>query len=101
LRNSGPRDHTLLRLLYGAGLRVSEACGLRLRNLSARGDAGQITVFGKNGRTRSIALTAPLWAELTGLRGSAGAEAPVFPSRSGKSLDWFPRRAQGGFSPID
>jgi len=82
-----PRDRTLLRLLYAAGLRVSEACGLLWRNVWPRGDAGQITVFGKNGRTRSIALTAPLWSELVALRGTAGAEAPVFPSRSGRCLD--------------
>jgi integrase/recombinase XerD len=46
-----------LRLLYGAGLRVSEACELRCRNLCPRGEAGQITVFGKNGRTRVHRLT--------------------------------------------
>jgi hypothetical protein len=68
-------------------LRVSEACGLLWRNVRPRGDTGQITVFGKNGRTRSIALPAPLWSELTALRGVAGAEQPVFPSRSGKLLD--------------
>lgn len=82
-----PRDRVLLRLLYDAGLRVSEAGGLLWRNVRPRGDTGQITVFGKNGRTRSIALTQPLWAELTALRGNAGGERPVFPSRSGKLLD--------------
>ena len=40
------RDHVLLQLLYTAGLRVScRACGLRWRNLRARGDAGQVTVL--------------------------------------------------------
>jgi integrase/recombinase XerD len=82
-----PRDRVLLRLLYAAGLRVSEACGLLWRNVRPREDSGQITVFGKNGRTRSIALTPPLWEELTALRGNAGAEEPVFPSRSGRLLD--------------
>jgi len=82
-----PRDRILLRVLYGAGLRVSEASGLLWRNLRPRGDAGQITVFGKNGRTRSIALPPPLWSELASLRGAAGAEEPVFSSRTGKSLD--------------
>src|SRR5262249_17133377 len=43
---SNPRDRILLRLLYGAGLRVSEACSLLWRNLHARGEAGQITIFG-------------------------------------------------------
>jgi len=78
-----PRDKILLRLLYAVGLRVSEACGLLWRNVRQRGDTGQITVFGKNGRTRSFGLTAPLWSELTALRGIAGAEQPVFPSRAG------------------
>ncbi|MGP8243966.1 MAG: tyrosine-type recombinase/integrase [Bryobacteraceae bacterium] len=82
-----PRNRTLLQLLYGAGLRVSEACGLRWRNLRPRGDAGQVTVFGKNGRTRAIALPAPLWSGLIGQRGAASADAPVFPSRSGRALD--------------
>jgi integrase/recombinase XerD len=82
-----PRDRILLNLLYFAGLHVSDACNLRWRNLHSRGDGGSIRAFGKGGRTRSIALPASLWSELTGLRGSAGAEDPVFPSRSGKPLD--------------
>ena len=56
-----PRNRVLLRLLYAAGLRVSEACHLLWRNLHARGDAGQITVFGKNGMTRAIPLPAEVW----------------------------------------
>ena len=82
-----PRDKILLRLVYTAGLRVSEACGLRWRNLSARGEAGQITVFGKGGHTRAIPLPRELWTALRELRKSAGNEAPVFASRSGKPLD--------------
>jgi integrase/recombinase XerD len=76
--DAGPRDRALLRLLYAAGLRVSEACALLWRNCWPRGDAGQITVFGKNGRTRSVALTASVWDELNQLRGTAGAEEPVW-----------------------
>jgi integrase/recombinase XerD len=84
---AAPRDHILLNLLYFAGLRVSEVCGLRWRNLQIRGKAGQASVFGKGSRTRSIALPESLWSELLSLRGNAGAESPVFPSRSGKLLD--------------
>jgi len=58
-----------------------------VRNLHLRGTAGQITVFGKNGRTRSIALPTDLWTELTSRRGAAGPEDLVFRSRTGKSLD--------------
>jgi site-specific recombinase XerC len=83
----GHAIRVLLRLLYAAGLRVSEACRLRWRNLRPCGDTGQITVFGKNGRTRAIALPAALWSELTALRGGAAAEGLVFPSRNNKHLD--------------
>ena len=62
------RDQVLLQLLYTAGLRVSEACGLRWRHLCARGEAGQITVFGKNGRTRAVALPAETWNLLNKLQ---------------------------------
>ena len=81
------RNRTLLRLLYVAGLRVSEACQLRWRNLHVRSDAGQITIFGKNGRTRAIALPAGIWTDLTGGRRSARGEDLVFQSRSGRPLD--------------
>ena len=82
-----PRDRVLLQLLYAAGLRVSEACGLRWRNLTARGDGGQITVLGKGGRTRAVALPRELWKALNKLPKSAGNESPVFVSKSGKPLD--------------
>jgi integrase/recombinase XerD len=52
---AGARDRVLLALLYAAGLRVSEACGLLWRNVRQRGSSGQITVLGKNGRTRGVA----------------------------------------------
>ena len=52
------RNRVLLKLLYGAGLRASEACNLRWRNLQVKGSAGQITVLGKGRKTRSITLPA-------------------------------------------
>ena len=85
--DAGPRDRVLLHLLYGGGLRVGEVCNLRWRNLRPHGDGGQISVYGKGGRTRSITLPAHLWLELVSLRQSASAEEPVFPSRSGRPLD--------------
>jgi integrase/recombinase XerD len=91
------RDHILLNLLYVAGLRVSEACGLRWRSLITRGDTRQVTVFGKGGKMRAIALPAPLWSELISVRGPASAEEWVFPSRTGSRLDrassWYRLRS--------
>ena len=81
------RNRVLLSVLYAAGLRVSEACGLRWRNLQARGEAGQILVRGKGGRTRVVLLPVGVWGQLLGLKATAGADASVFASRSGKPLE--------------
>ncbi len=75
------RNHALLRLLYASGLRVSEATALRWRDLQAAGDAGQVTVWGKGEKERTVRLPAGVFAELLRLRGDAGDDAPVFRSR--------------------
>ncbi len=56
-----PRNRALLTLLYGGGLRLSEVCGLRWRDLAPRDGAGQATVFGKGGKTRVVLLSANTW----------------------------------------
>lgn len=81
-RERNARNHALLRLLYGAGLRVSEACVLCWRDLQPRGAAGQVTVYGKGGKTRAVLLSAETWAELDQLRRGAGPDEPVFVSRT-------------------
>jgi len=81
------RNRVLLKLLYGAGLRTSETCNLRWRNLQVKGSAGQITVLGKGRKTRSITLPALLWADLLSLKEAAALGDPVFASRTGKPLD--------------
>jgi integrase/recombinase XerD len=85
-----PRNRALLTLLYASGIRVSEVCGLRWRDLQPNGDGGQITIFGKGGATRAITLPASVWKLVQGLRGaSAGAASgpadPVFRSRKGQN----------------
>ncbi len=75
----------MLRLLYGAGLRVSELTALTWRDAQDRGDSGQITVMGKGEKTRAILLSVDTWRELSGLRDAD--DAPVFPSRNGGHLD--------------
>jgi integrase len=82
-----PRNHTLLRLGYIAGLRISELCGLRWRDTKRRAAGGQITIFGKGGKTRVIVVPASMWRELLELRGAAVDDDPVFRSAKGGALD--------------
>lgn len=81
------RNRALLTLLYGAGLRISEGCGLCWRDLAERADAGQATIFGKGGTTRVVLLSASTWRALMAIREDAGPDAPVFKSRKGGALD--------------
>jgi len=90
----GARDAALLTLLYGAGLRISEALGLK------RGDiplGETLTVVGKGAKERSIPVL-PLVA--TALNDYAAQipftgppSSPLFLSRRGKPMS--PREAQG------
>lgn len=82
-----PRNHAILFLLYAAGLRVSELCGLRWRDCCERQDGGQVTVFGKRGKTRTVLVPQSVWASLTSLRTSAGDDDALFRSRKGGHLD--------------
>ena len=80
------RNQAVLRLLYSAGLRVSELCALRWRDMTERDDAGQVAVFGKGGKTRHVLLSTGTWEALNAIRGEAGDDAPLFVSRFGSPL---------------
>ena len=89
----GSRDAALLTLLYGAGLRISEALGLK------RGDVplgATLTVVGKGRKERSIPvlpLVASALADYAAQIPFTGAPAtPLFLSRRGKPMS--PREAQ-------
>lgn len=82
---SNPRNRVILRLLYTAGLRVSELCGLKWVDVKERPAGGQVTVYGKGGKTRTVLLPASLWIELCQLRNDATDDVPVFQSRKGNN----------------
>lgn len=76
-----PRDRAMLRLLYIGALRVSELCELRWRDLQPRGDTGQVTVFGKGGKTGVVLLPKPVWDEVQQLAtAERSPDSPVFRS---------------------
>jgi site-specific recombinase XerD len=51
------RDHALLELLYGAGLRVSECCGLDVGDVDRKNST--VTVLGKGAKVRRLPLGEP------------------------------------------
>ena len=53
------RDAAVLSLLYGAGLRISEALGLQRRDAPING-ADSVTVTGKGGKMRSVPVIPPI-----------------------------------------
>ncbi len=91
-RTPDGRDQVILRLLYASGARVSELaqlkwCDTMERTQEGRELAGQISVFGKGGKTRTILLKPRTWVLLLSLRGGALATDPVFRSQKGGHLD--------------
>ncbi|MBW4617363.1 MAG: tyrosine-type recombinase/integrase [Desmonostoc vinosum HA7617-LM4] len=64
------------------GLRVSELCGLKWKDLQTRGDSGQVKVKGKGSKSRCVLLPKSLWVELINLQPNAFGNTPVFRSRN-------------------
>src|SRR5207253_5419420 len=52
------RDAAVLALLYGSGLRISEALGLKRKDFSAPGRADAVTVTGKGDKPRMVPVLA-------------------------------------------
>lgn len=80
------RNHAILLTFYGSGVRVAELAGLRWRDVRERGDAGQVTIHGKGGKSRTVLLTKGVYRAITALGPGAG-DDPVFMSRKGGHLD--------------
>ncbi|WP_460821663.1 tyrosine recombinase XerC [Lysobacter olei] len=88
----GLRDRALLELFYSSGLRLSELCALRWRDLDLAD--GLVTVLGKGSKQRSVPLGSFARNALHEWRASTGADsdAPVFPGRGGGPIS--PRAVQ-------
>jgi integrase/recombinase XerC len=86
------RDAAVLEVLYGAGLRISELCGLGPSDVDLRG--GMVTVLGKRSKIRRVPLgevaIAAIRAYLDGgrrnLSGPASPSDALFLNRRGRRL---------------
>lgn len=78
-----PRNRAILLTLYAGGFRVAELCSLKWSDLQVRNEAGQITVFGKGNKTRSVLMPLSVWNTVQALRQGAGDSTAVFRSRKG------------------
>lgn len=87
----GRRDVAILEVLYATGIRVSELCGLDLRNLDE--DRRLLRVFGKGGKERSVPVGAPAmralasWLSVRGLLAGPVSGAAIFLGERGKRID--------------
>lgn len=79
----GLRDRALLELFYSSGLRLSELCALRWRDLDLA--EGVVTVLGKGSKQRTVPVGSHARTALAAWRVHTGAaeDAPVFPGRNG------------------
>ena len=88
---AGLRDVAILEVLYGAGIRVSELCGLDVGDLDRQ--RGLIRVLGKGDKERTVPLGGPAWGALDawlGVRGQLqgqGAGQAVFVGDRGARID--------------
>lgn len=82
----GRRDRALLEILYGCGLRVSEAAGLRVGDVDLK--RGMVHVRGKGGRERLVPLGTPGKRAIAAYREKEqGRSKPgdfLFPGRGGR-----------------
>lgn len=75
----GRRDRALLELIYGSGLRVSEAVGLSVGDLDF--NEGWVRVLGKGSKERTIPMGAPAAQAIQAMladRGNPAAGVPLF-----------------------
>ncbi len=87
-----PRDSLLLRLLFYSGVRVTEAVNLRWQDIRANdASGGQIAVFGKGGKNRTVGIKGELYADFMAYRRAVGGKLMdrVFTSQKAESLSRF------------
>lgn len=85
---AGSRNQTLLKVIFYSGARVSEAINLQWRHVRTGKKDGQLTLFGKGGETRIVAIPQEIYGELIAWKKIEGGKANdyVFPSQKSPQL---------------
>ena len=83
------RDAAVMALLYGSGLRISEALGLKRRDVPLPGAGDVLVVTGKGNKTRMVPVLQNVLALVAGLCG----DLPASAAAGGTDLRRRPRRA--------
>lgn len=84
-RTENRRDHAMLRLMYHAGLRVSEVVALTWVDVHATSDGAVLDLWGKGQKERFVLISQGMYDELCTLDGQVGTDRYVFQSRKGKA----------------
>ena len=82
-----PRNKLLLRVLYATGIRVSELCRIQVKDCQPREKGGQISIYGKGGKTNTILIPENLWNDLIVFRANTLDDSPLFTSRKGRHFN--------------
>lgn len=91
-KEENPRNHAIIRLLYNAGLRVSELCALLWGNIQPNSLTGwQVNVLGKGAKKRSVPISQRTFEEISKLHGIPKATDYVFPSHYGDKIGHITR----------
>jgi integrase/recombinase XerC len=84
------RDAAVMALLYGSGLRISEALGLMVKDIPAPGQGDSITVTGKGNKRRMVPVLDPVLRLVAGYLALCpyvpAAEEPAFVGAKGGPL---------------
>jgi integrase/recombinase XerD len=82
-----PRNKLMLRVLYATGIRVSELCRIQGKDSQPREKGGQISIYGKGGKTNTILIPENLWNDLVVFRANTLDDSPLFTSRKGRHFN--------------
>lgn len=81
-----PFEKALLALLYKTGLRNSELCNAKWKDLALDGERGFLKVLGKGGKLRTVLIDTDILPLVLALRGGSSEEKTIFSTRNGKPL---------------